>query len=150
MTLDGTWVASFPRPRPLHPLHPGEGEREASSPSSAARVPAGVRLRTSNRITRETICPIPSHAAKLRPRPRPHPILSRPGATRVGGGGGGGGGGGVHRVLELDVFAVSDEIKPVQMQRNNIKFLTKASGGSFKMYLDEVQETGKGSSGDSL
>lgn len=48
------------------------------------------------------------------------------------------------------MFALSDEITPVQMQRNNIKFLTKASGGSFKMYLDEIQETGKGSSGDSF
>lgn len=47
------------------------------------------------------------------------------------------------------MFAVSDEITPVQMQRNNMKFLTEASGGSFKMYLDEVQEAGNGSPGDS-
>lgn len=48
------------------------------------------------------------------------------------------------------MFAVSDEITLAQMQRNNMKFLTKASGGSFKMYLVEVQETGRGSPGDSL
>lgn len=57
---------------------------------------------------------------------------------------------GQRSATSLEVFAVSDEITPVQMQRNNMKFLPKASGGSFKMYLDEEQEAGEGSRGDSL
>lgn len=146
MTADGTRVVSSPtsasptppsstqgrvnvRPAPPRQL-PGSLLRFGSGP------PTGSHARPS--------VPLGCDTAKLRP---PQPRL-HPGATRLAGGWREGGG--LHQVPELEVFAVSDEITPVQMQRNNIKFLTKASGGSFKMYLDEVQETGKGSSGDSL
>lgn len=142
----------FPAPAPSPSIHSTRG-RVNVRPAPPRQLPGSLLGFGSGPPTGSHARPsVPFHRTLPSSAPGPAPIPSCPvlparlGWVVVVAGGGGG----VHRVLELDVFAVSDEIKPVQMQRNNIKFLTKASGGSFKMYLDEVQETGKGSSGDSL